>query len=207
MNIPKKFTFFNGDNLLKLTNIDGDYYCTLPEADANKIYSAVYDRINVEHKLHTGKWQIVADLTVEPEMKFPFTIKTPANNYYVITDEGNDSIGMQALNTGHQYLHMSKAECKKLIEQALWIVQSVGEQEAKEEIVEPVPEYKLEFGDCIHVDKQDTFNDADEAIAKLIKLADAVETVTMAFESLEIVMERMGLGGNINVQTFCCESE
>jgi hypothetical protein len=233
MNIPHKFTFHNGDNLLKLTNINGDYFCTLPHVEADRISSAYYERTNVEHKLHTGKWKIVADLSVaekEPEMKFPFTFKgrTHGDRIYTVNKHpyrANAVIITSDVGTGDVTIE----QAREAIKSGTWVVQSVGEQEAKEEPAK----YPVEFGDCITIDKKGNAQGhgltmekhtvgniskltisvgsegIDETTAKMEKLASAVEAVVIAFESLEAVTQRMGIsfGGKLEsgAEPFCFE--
>jgi hypothetical protein len=228
MKIPHKFTFHNGNSLLKLTNIQGTYYCTLPHVEADTISSAVYDRLNVEHKLHTGKWKIVADLTTEnkePEMKFPITAKWSVptsiykdSNVYVFTKDV--STGKVSCSWSNNSIDYPEDMLKKAIKMGHCLVQSVGEQGAKEEPAN----YSVDIDDKGNVaghgmamEKHTVGNVSsltikigsegiDETTAKMERLAQATENVTMAFESLQSIMEEMGMsfGGDVNVQTFCC---
>jgi hypothetical protein len=254
MNIPHKFTFFNGKSLLKLTHIQGSYYCTMPHVEADTISSAVYDRLNVEHKLHTGKWKIVADLSAaekEPEMKFPFKFYyhiDPNTSYTIFgKDKGELIINFTDNEYGESDWEIDQALTSRYIKEGIYIVTHVGEQAPSKldtfndnkvenfkestrlsEIVEPVQEFGLSYGtDCAPAENYEvrdssiqatkisdltikiTSEGIDETTAKMERLAQATENVTIAFESLQSVMEEMGMsfGGDVNVQTFCCNDQ
>jgi len=237
INLPQRFIF--RDTLFKryvMTNSKGEWRCkSIEHVDNDTIQGAYWNKSQIEYLVNNKHWEIVEDLSSapddlsekpkEPEMKFPFEFKCKGYDnitYTAIRLDNEGNVEYTWSDSSGATCSIPKADAKTSIKDGYWIVQSVGEQETKEEIVEPVPEYG------IHIDEKGfasghgitassikvgslssvgseigslsikiTSEGIDEATSKMERLAQATENVTMAFESLQSMLA--GFKGEITL--------
>jgi hypothetical protein len=172
--------------LCKMTFRNGVYYCTATDVEAKDHHNR-WSVETTQYNIADGTWKFVRSLD-EPELVFPFTVKTDSDNIYTITSNLNGGVIMTSTD-GLQYKHVDNEMAKNFIKKGLWIVQSVGSPKvegsttASNNATSLVDSLKLSV----------TSEGVKEATEAFKELAQRIENVNIALESMQQIMTDMGL--------------
>lgn len=229
MSYPDKFQFAheNTTQLYNMTRLAGTaqplWACTRGDEEG---YSAspLYNEFQIQDNFDNGYWQEISSSEPnEPEMVFPFNFTVlgyeETNGEYTMY---KDQVGVSWVKcadweTTQPDLY-SEEEMRRFIEEGKWRVTSVGEQPPKEEIFDANKKEnfkestRLSFGKLedltvtLKADTTDAVVDMQNATLVAINLAQAVENVVISLQSLQALLNEMGLGrsGSEDCSAFCC---